>query len=126
MNGKTILTIAGISGAIAVGLGAFGAHGLEALLIQNGRLDTFQTAVNYHFYHTLALVGIGILASIKPNWKGIAFSAWCMVLGILIFSGSLYLLSLSGITWLGAITPLGGLAFILGWCSLVYLNIKNR
>ena len=126
MNGKTILTIAGISGAIAVGLGAFGAHGLEALLIQNGRLDTFQTAVNYHFYHTLALVGIGILAAIKPNWKGIAFSAWCMVLGILIFSGSLYLLSLSGITWLGAITPLGGLAFILGWCSLVYLNIKNR
>ena len=126
MNGKTILTIAGISGAIAVGLGAFGAHGLEALLIHNGRLDTFQTAVNYHFYHTLALVGIGILASIKPDWKGIAFSAWCMVLGILIFSGSLYLLSLSGITWLGAITPLGGLAFILGWCSLVYLNIKNR
>jgi uncharacterized membrane protein YgdD (TMEM256/DUF423 family) len=125
MNGKTILILAGISGALAVGLGAFGAHGLEALLTQNGRLDTFQTAVNYHFYHTLALVGIGILALIKPDWKGLAFSAWCMVLGILIFSGSLYLLSLSGITWLGAITPLGGLAFILGWCSLAYLSFKN-
>jgi uncharacterized membrane protein YgdD (TMEM256/DUF423 family) len=125
MNGKTILTLAGISGALAVGLGAFGAHSLEALLMQNGRLDTFQTAVNYHFYHTLALVGIGILAVIKPDWKGIAFSAWCMVLGILIFSGSLYFLSLSGITWVGAITPLGGLAFILGWCSLVYLSFKN-
>jgi len=125
MNGKTILILAGISGALAVGLGAFGAHSLEALLMQNGRLDTFQTAVNYHFYHTLALVGIGILAVIKPDWKGIAFSAWCMVLGILIFSGSLYFLSLSGITWLGAITPLGGLAFILGWCSLVYLSFKN-
>jgi uncharacterized membrane protein YgdD (TMEM256/DUF423 family) len=125
MNAKQILQLAGLSGTLAVGLGAFGAHSLEALLIQNGRLDTFQTAVNYHFYHTLALLGIGILAIIKPNWKGITFSAWCMVLGMLIFSGSLYVLSLSGITWLGAITPLGGLAFILGWSSLAYLSYKN-
>ena len=126
MNAKQILQLAGISGAIAVGLGAFGAHSLEALLIQNGRLDTFQTAVNYHFYHTLALFGIGILATIKPDWKGISFASWSMVLGILIFSGSLYVLSLTGITWLGAITPLGGLAFILGWSSLVYLSFKNK
>ncbi len=126
MNSKQILQLAGISGAIAVGLGAFGAHSLEALLIQNGRLDTFQTAVNYHFYHTLALFGIGVLASVKPGWKGISFAAWSMVLGILIFSGSLYVLSLTGITWLGAITPLGGLAFILGWSSLVYLSFKNK
>jgi uncharacterized membrane protein YgdD (TMEM256/DUF423 family) len=126
MNAKQILQLAGISGALAVGLGAFGAHSLEALLIQNGRLDTFQTAVNYHFYHTLALLGLGILATVKPEWKGIAFAAWSMVLGILIFSGSLYVLSLTGITWLGAITPFGGLAFILGWSSLVYLNFKNK
>ncbi len=126
MNSKQILQLAGISGAIAVGLGAFGAHSLEALLIQNGRLDTFQTAVNYHFYHTLALFGIGILASVKPDWKGISFAAWSMVLGILVFSGSLYVLSLTGITWLGAITPLGGLAFILGWSSLVCLSFKNK
>ena len=126
MNAKQILQLAGISGVLAVGLGAFGAHSLEALLIQNGRLDTFQTAVNYHFYHTLALFGIGILATIKPDWKGISFAAWSMVLGILIFSGSLYVLSLTGITWLGAITPLGGLAFILGWSSLVYLSFKNK
>lgn len=126
MNSKQILQLAGISGAIAVGLGAFGAHSLEALLIQNGRLDTFQTAVNYHFYHTLALLGIGFLATVKPDWKGISFAAWSMVLGILIFSGSLYVLSLTGITWLGAITPLGGLAFILGWSSLVYLSFKNK
>ena len=125
MNAKRILQLAGLSGALAVGLGAFGAHSLEAILIQNGRLDTFQTAVNYHFYHTLALFGIGILASLKLNWKGIAFSAWCMVLGILIFSGSLYVLSLTGITWLGAITPLGGLAFILGWSSIAYFGFKN-
>ena len=126
MTAKQILQLAGISGTIAVGLGAFGAHSLETLLIQNGRLDTFQTAVNYHFYHTLALLGIGILATVKPDWKGIAFAAWSMVLGILIFSGSLYVLSLTGITWLGAITPLGGLAFILGWSSLVYLSFKNK
>ena len=126
MNAKQILQLAGISGAIAVGLGAFGAHSLESLLIQNGRLDTFQTAVNYHFYHTLALFGIGVLATVKPDWKGISFAAWSMVLGILIFSGSLYVLSLTGITWLGAITPLGGLAFILGWSSLVYLSFKNK
>lgn len=126
MNAKQILQLAGISGALAVGFGAFGAHSLEALLIQNGRLDTFQTAVNYHFYHTLALLGIGVLAIVKPDWKGVTFSAWCMVLGILIFSGSLYVLSLTGITWLGAITPLGGLAYILGWSSLVYLSFKNK
>jgi len=126
MNAKQILQLAGISGVLAVGLGAFGAHSLEALLIQNGRLDTFQTAVNYHFYHTLALLGIGILAKVKPDWKGISFAAWSMVLGILIFSGSLYVLSLTGITWLGAITPLGGLSFILGWSSLVYLSFKNK
>ncbi len=126
MNAKRILQITGISGALAVGLGAFGAHGLEATLVENDRLDTFQTAVNYHFYHTLALLGIGILASVKPSWKGFSFTAWCMILGILIFSGSLYVLSLTGITWLGAITPLGGLSFILGWCSLVYLSIKNQ
>ncbi len=126
MKAKQILQLAGISGAIAVGLGAFGAHSLEALLIQNGRLDTFQTAVNYHFYHTLALFGIGVLATVKPDWKGISFAAWSMVLGILIFSGSLYVLCLTGITWLGAITPLGGLAFILGWSSLVYLSFKNK
>jgi uncharacterized membrane protein YgdD (TMEM256/DUF423 family) len=126
MNAKHILQITGILGALGVGLGAFGAHGLEDILVENGRLDTFQTAVNYHFYHTLALFGIGILALVKPSWKGLSFTAWCMILGILIFSGSLYVLSLTGITWLGAITPLGGLSFIFGWCSFVYLSIKNQ
>ncbi len=125
MKGKNILVLAGISGAIAVGLGAFGAHGLEPLLIQNGRLDTFETAVSYHFYHTLGLLGLGILALIKPDWKGLSFAAGGMLLGILIFSGSLYILSLTGITWLGAITPIGGVGFILGWLALAYSVIKN-
>jgi len=125
MSGKNILVLAGISGALAVGLGAFGAHGLEPLLIKNGRLDTFETAVNYHFYHTLGLLGMGILALIKPDWKGLSLAAWGMFLGILIFSGSLYILSLTGITWLGAITPIGGVGFILGWLALAYAVLKN-
>ena len=125
MKGKNILVIAGISGALAVGIGAFGAHGLEQLLIQNGRLDTFETAVSYHFYHTLGLLGLGILAMIKPEWKGLSLAAWGMLLGILIFSGSLYILALTGITWLGAITPLGGVGFILGWLALAYAVLKN-
>ncbi|MFN3760313.1 MAG: DUF423 domain-containing protein [Algoriphagus aquaeductus] len=125
MKGKNILVITGISGALAVGLGAFGAHGLEPLLIQNGRLDTFETAVSYHFYHTLGLLGLGILALIKPDWKGLSLAAWGMFLGVLIFSGSLYILCLTGITWLGAITPIGGVGFILGWLGLAYAVLKN-
>lgn len=126
MKGKTILVIAGVCGALAVGLGAFGAHGLEPVLIKNGRLDTFETAVNYHFYHTLGLLGLGILALYKPDWKYISSAAWAMVLGILIFSGSLYVLSLTGITWLGAITPIGGIGFIVGWLLLAYAAMKNH
>ena len=125
MKAKNILILAGISGALAVGLGAFGAHGLEPILIQNGRLDTFETAVSYHFYHTLGMLGLGILALIKPEWKGLSLAAWGMSLGILIFSGSLYILSLTGITWLGAITPIGGVGFILGWLALAYAVLKN-
>lgn len=125
MNGKNILCIAAVSGALAVGLGAFGAHGLEALLTQNGRLDTFQTAVSYHFYHTLLLLGVGILAITKPQWKGYTPITWLVLVGICFFSGSLYVLSLTGITWLGAIAPIGGLAFILAWASLIYLANKN-
>jgi uncharacterized membrane protein YgdD (TMEM256/DUF423 family) len=125
MKAKNIFLLAGISGTLAVGLGAFGAHGLEPILIQNGRLDTFETAVSYHFYHTLGLLGLGILALIKPEWKGLSLAAWGMSLGILIFSGSLYILSLTGITWLGAITPIGGVGFILGWLALAYAVLKN-
>ncbi len=125
MTGKTILKTAAILGAIAVGIGAFGAHGLKDILIESGRLDTFETAVKYHFYHVLALLLIGILALIHPTWKQLSTAALLMILGVLIFSGSLYFLSLSGITWLGAITPLGGLAFILGWIFLFLAVSKN-
>lgn len=125
MTGKQIIQSAAIFGAIAVGIGAFGAHGLKAILEETGRIETFETAVKYHFYHTLGLFFLGILALVKPEWKGLSFSAICMMIGILIFSGSLYILSLTGITWLGAITPLGGVAFILGWLGILRAAGKN-
>lgn len=117
--------IAGLSGAFAVGLGAFGAHGLADVLAKTERTATFETAVSYHFYHTLALALVGLLSLVKPEWKSLKFVTWSFALGILIFSGSLYLLSLSGITWWGAITPLGGVGFILGWLGLFYSALRN-
>jgi uncharacterized membrane protein YgdD (TMEM256/DUF423 family) len=121
----TIIQTAAIFGAIAVGIGAFGAHGLKSMLETSGRLETFETAVKYHFYHSFALFGLGILALVKPNWKKLNLSFWGFTLGILIFSGSLYVLCLTGITWLGAITPLGGVAFILGWLGLFWGSLKS-
>lgn len=118
MTAKVILIIAGVFGALAVGLGAFGAHGLEATLTANGRLDTYETAVKYQFYHTLALLLLGILM-LNLSHDYFSWGAWSFVIGMVIFSGSLYTLSLTNITWLGAITPIGGLGLILGWVFLI-------
>lgn len=120
MKPTNIIQTAAIFGALAVAIGAFGAHGLKPMLEASGRLETFETAVKYHFYHSLALFGLGILALVRPEWKKLSLGYWGFSLGILIFSGSLYVLCLSGITWLGAITPLGGVAFILGWLGLLW------
>ena len=118
MSAKLIIIIAGIFGALAVGLGAFGAHGLEATLTANGRLDTYETAVKYQFYHTLALLLTGILL-MNINHDYFIWASWSFIIGMVIFSGSLYILSLTNITWLGAITPIGGLALIVGWVFLI-------
>lgn len=121
---KLFLILSSISGILAVSLGAFGAHALKDKLESNGYLDTYQTAVSYQFYHTLALLGIAILASrIESSWLN--YAGYSMAIGILIFSGSLYVLSFTGIRWLGAITPLGGLAFIAGWLCLLITAIKH-
>jgi uncharacterized membrane protein YgdD (TMEM256/DUF423 family) len=125
MNAKQIIQTSAIFGAIAVGIGAFGAHGLKDILAETGRLETFETAVKYHFYHSLAILMVGILSIIKPDWKQLSTAAILMSIGILIFSVSLYVLSLTGITWLGAITPLGGVAFIAGWGFLFLAVTKN-
>lgn len=103
--------------ALGVAIGAFGAHGLKSVLTINERLDTFETGVKYHMYHALGLILLGILLQYFPH-KYISTAVWFFIAGIIIFSGSLYTLSITNIRILGAITPLGGVAFIVGWVLL--------
>lgn len=112
------IAIASVMGALAVGLGAFGAHALKARLDER-MLAVWETAVRYHFYHALALFGLGLLvAHVKTPSAVMQASGWLFVAGVLLFSGSLYAMALSGVRGLGAITPLGGLCFIAGWLAL--------
>lgn len=120
---KLFLTLASLSGMLAVMLGAFGAHGLKSRLSEQS-LSVFETAVQYHFYHSLALLAVGLIAISQPQIALLKSSGWLFVIGIVVFSGSLYLLSMTGIRWLGAITPLGGLAFIGGWACLAAASWK--
>ncbi|HLP27957.1 MAG TPA: DUF423 domain-containing protein [Candidatus Didemnitutus sp.] len=114
---RFLILAAGISGALAVAVGAIGAHALEGYLDAHA-METYTKAATYHFYHTLALLGVGIYAKHRPStmltWSGRLF-----IIGMVLFSGSLYLLALTGIRQLGMITPLGGVAFIAGWACLV-------
>ncbi len=121
--GKTILMTASFLLALAVALGAFGAHGLKSQL-STDMLQTYKTGVDYHFYHALGLLLIGILAVSFPS-ELIKWSAILLTAGIILFSGSLYLLAVSGIKWLGAITPIGGLSFIAGWV-LLFLAVWKK
>lgn len=114
---KTLLTLAAISGLLAVALGAFGAHGLKSR-IDADLLAVYQTGVQYHFYHTLALGLVALLLLQFPQATALRWSGVLFVVGIVVFSGSLYVLALSGVRWLGAITPLGGVAFLGGWLAL--------
>ncbi len=120
---KTILMTASILLALGVALGAFGAHGLKSQL-STDMLQTFKTGVDYHFYHALGLLFIGILAVSFPS-ELIKWSAILLTAGIVLFSGSLYAMALSGIKWLGAITPVGGLSFIAGWVMLFFAVWKK-
>ena len=128
MNKRIILT-ASLFGLAAVVLGAFGAHGLEDRITDHD-LDTWKTAVDYQFYHTLALLFLATFSRAKNTY--IRFSFITFTLGILLFSGSLYILSTRAITGFGAtaiigpITPVGGLCFILGWVGLFVATIKNK
>ncbi|MFA0963286.1 DUF423 domain-containing protein [Roseivirga sp. BDSF3-8] len=121
---KTFIAAAALSGALAVAIGAFGAHALAPKLEAAGRMDTFETAVKYQFYHTLALLFIGLIATKTPP-SALLWSGWLMIAGIIIFSGSLYILCLSGQRWLGAITPIGGTAFIAAWVLLLVHALKQ-
>ena len=117
--------IAAVFLALAVGMGAFGAHGLKARL-DAYHLDIYRTAVLYHFLHALGML---IVATLPRTGTLSAESAnsvcWLLAVGILIFSGSLYLLAVTGVTVLGAITPFGGVAFILGWLLLAWKLVRR-
>jgi len=105
-----------VSAFIAVSAGAFGAHGLKQALDAD-MMAVYRTAVDYQMYHSIGLLVIGVLDKISPRrFHGIA--AWTMLAGILVFSGSLYILSIGGIRWLGMVTPVGGLAFLAAWLVL--------
>jgi uncharacterized membrane protein YgdD (TMEM256/DUF423 family) len=114
---KLFLSLGALAGLLAVALGAFGAHALRGRLDDYAR-GVFETAVQYHFYHALALALVGVLLLSQPATALLKSSGWLFLIGIAVFSGSLYLLAITGIKWLGAVTPLGGLAFIAGWGCL--------
>jgi uncharacterized membrane protein YgdD (TMEM256/DUF423 family) len=119
MNAKFCLLVAALALAAAVALGAFGAHALKGHLSAE-MLAIYQTAVQYHFWHALGLLGVGVLMTGSPDGPALAGIAWLLISGLLLFSGSLYVLALTGATWLGAVTPLGGLAFIAAWLWLAW------
>lgn len=114
--GKPFARIAAVLGALGVGLGAFGAHGLAGTLTANGRVDTFETAVQYHLVHTLALLGVALLLN-QSGWRQrrLRYAGWLFVVGVLLFSGSLYMLAVFDLRFMGAVAPFGGAALIVGW-----------
>ena len=121
---KNYLLPAAVSGFLAVVFGAFGSHALKEVLSPR-LMAVYQTATDYQFYHSLALLLVGILIILFPNSKYLPWSARFFLAGIIIFPGSLYLLSVTDLGWLGAITPIGGVSLILGWLMLVVFAVKE-
>lgn len=128
---QILFLLGSISGGIGVALGAFGAHALKAHLTPD-MLGTFETGVRYQMYHALALLAASLAvtqspASTHPSSAGLArLAGWLFVAGTLLFSGSLYLLALTGRKWLGAITPFGGVAFLAGWLCLALSVLQSK
>ncbi|QJD29543.1 DUF423 domain-containing protein [Methylococcus geothermalis] len=114
-NGWLVAT--GIAGFTGVAMGAFGAHGLKAVIAPE-MLAVYQTGVQYHVWHALGLGLVTLLRRQAPPSRPLAWAAWLMLAGIVLFSGSLYLLAVSGIRWLGMITPFGGMAFLAAWACV--------
>ncbi len=111
---KQFLALGALAALAAVLLGAFGAHALKAKLAADA-LAWWRTSVEYHFYHALGLLAVGLTAAHLPESALLKWSGWLMLAGIVVFSGSLYALALSGQRWLGAVTPFGGVAFLAAW-----------
>lgn len=125
---QIFLSLAAIFGGLSVAAGAFASHALRERLSERSLL-IFETGARYQMYHALALLAVAILLlRIEPPPPSLVASGWLFIIGIAIFSGSLYALSLTGVKYLGAITPLGGAAFIAGWCALAFAawNLKYQ
>jgi uncharacterized membrane protein YgdD (TMEM256/DUF423 family) len=118
---KTFLLLGAVAAFLAVAFGAFGAHGLRGRLTPE-MLAVFQTGVQYHMYHALGLILVAGIMGRMSGWL-VQTAGWCFVAGIVLFSGSLYLLAITGVTILGAITPIGGLFFLIGWAFLAFAAI---
>ena len=116
------LAIGAISGCLAVILGAFGAHGLKDVLDEYGK-SIYEKAVLYHMFHTMAILVVGLIEKMQPEMQ-LSIAGWAFVLGIILFSGSLYILSVTGIKLLGMITPIGGILFIIG-CVILLLKVES-
>lgn len=122
---RLYLSLAAASGFLAVAFGAFGAHALRDSLDAYS-LSVFDTAVRYHFVHTLALLGVALLARREfTGSRWLDLSGAFFIMGILVFSGSLYALSITGLRWLGAVTPLGGVALLCGWLALLTASLRD-
>ena len=117
------LAIAALSGGLAVAAGAFGAHALEGRLSDH-YMNVYQTAVQYQMVHALALLAVALLGAVLPDAAWLRPGAWAFLAGMVLFSGSLYALVLSGVRILGAVTPLGGIAFLVGWGCLVAAGVR--
>ena len=124
---RTFLLAGAVAGLVAVGFGAFGAHGLRGRLTPE-MLAVFETGVRYQMYHALALLLVAALAPHVHGKADMAYRAagWLFVAGIVLFSGSLYLLAVTGVTILGAITPIGGVAFLAGWAVLIVTGLRAQ
>jgi uncharacterized membrane protein YgdD (TMEM256/DUF423 family) len=121
---KCFLFLGSLNACLSVILGAFGAHALKEKLTAD-LMATFQTGVQYHFYHALGLFAVAFAAAHMPSSRLVNWSGWTMFAGIILFSGSLYILSLSGVRWFGAITPVGGTGFIVAWALLAIAALKQ-
>ena len=121
---KLFLILGSFNAALVVLLGAFGAHALKARL-STEMLAVYQTGVHYHLFHALGLLAVGLVATQITDSSYLRWSGWLMLVGIILFSGSLYLLSVSGLRWLGMITPVGGISFIIAWILFVVSIVKS-
>jgi uncharacterized membrane protein YgdD (TMEM256/DUF423 family) len=121
---RIFLAAGGLAMLAAVALGAFGAHALKARLSAD-MLAVWRTGVEYHVYHALGLLAVGLVAAQLPDSTLLKWSGWLMLAGIVLFSGSLYALAVSGERWLGAITPIGGVAFLGAWALFVIAVLRT-